>query len=87
MTHEDMKLEDMKPEEKESVCLMLKPEEKEIILTMAKNDLNATTTAKELHRHRGTVMYWIEKLKKETGLDCRKFYDLVKLVGMVEEIK
>jgi sugar diacid utilization regulator len=68
----------MKPNE-------MKPEEIEIIKAMAECDLNVTTTAKELNRHRGTVMYWIEKLKKETGLDCRKFYDLVKLVGMVED--
>ena len=75
----------MKPDEKSQDTYAMKPEAKEIILSMAKNDLNVTTTAKELHRHRGTVMYWIEKLKKETGLDCRKFYDLVKLLGMVEK--
>jgi sugar diacid utilization regulator len=63
----------------------MKPEEKEIILSMARNDLSSTKTSKELHRHRNTVIYWIEKMKKDTGLDCRKFYDLVKLVGMVED--
>jgi hypothetical protein len=31
------------------------------------------------------VIYWIEKMKKDTGLDCRKFYDLVKLLEMVEK--
>jgi hypothetical protein len=31
------------------------------------------------------VSYWIEKMKKDTGLDCRKFYDLVKLLEMVEK--
>lgn len=77
----------MKPDEMNQATCAMKPEAKEIILTMAKNDLNATTTAKELHRHRGTVMYWIEKIKKETGLDCRKFYDLVKLVGMVGDVE
>lgn len=68
----------MKPNE-------MKPEEKEVILAMAKCDLNVTTTAKELNRHRGTVVYWIEKIKKSTGLNCQKFYDLVKLLEMVEK--
>lgn len=82
MTHEDMK-----PEQKDPVCLTLKPEEKEIILSMARNDLSATKTSKELHRHRNTVIYWIEKMKKDTGLDCRKFYDLVKLLEMVGDVE
>lgn len=62
----------------------IKPDEREIILSMARNDLNVTTTAKELNRHRNSVVYWIEKIKKGTGLDCRKFYDMVKLLEMVE---
>lgn len=62
-----------------------KPEEIEIIKAMAENDLNVTTTAKELNRHRGTVVYWIEKIKKSTGLNCQKFYDLVKLLEMVSD--
>ena len=52
---------------------------------MARNDLSTTNVSKELHRHRNTVIYWIEKMKKKTGLDCRKFYDLVKLLEMVEK--
>ena len=63
----------------------MKGDKKEIILSMAKNDLSTTRVSRELHRHRNTVIYWIEKIKNETGLDARKFYDLVKLVGMVEE--
>lgn len=67
----------MKPNE-------MKPEEIEIIKAMAKFDLSTTNASRELHRHRNTVIYWIEKMKKDTGLDCRKFYDLVKLLEMVE---
>ena len=68
----------MKPNE-------MKPEEIEIIKAMAKFDLSTTNASRELHRHRNTVIYWIEKMKKDTGLDCRKFYDLVKLLEMVEK--
>ena len=74
----------MKPEQKESVNLTLTPEQKEIILSMARNDLSAAKAAKELYMHRNTVSYRVKKIKKETGLDCRKFYDMVKLVGMVD---
>lgn len=62
----------------------MKPEEKEIILAMARNDLSASKAARELHRHRNTVIYWIEQMRRDTGLDCRRFYDLVKLL---EEVK
>lgn len=70
----------MKPNE-------MKPEEKEVILVMAKCDLSTTNASRELHRHRNTVIYWIEGIKKRTGLDCRKFYDLVKLVEMVGDVE
>ena len=75
----------MKPEEMNQATRVMKPEEIEIIKAMAKCDLSTTNASRELHRHRNTVIYWIEKMKKDTGLDCRKFYDLVKLLEMVEK--
>lgn len=75
----------MKPNEKSQTTRVMKPEEIEIIKAMADNDLSTTNASRELHRHRNTVIYWIEKMKKDTGLDCRKFYDLVKLLEMVEQ--
>lgn len=75
----------MKPEDMNQATCVMKPEEIEIIKAMAKCDLSTTNASRELHRHRNTVIYWIEKMKKDTGLDCRKFYDLVKLLEMVEK--
>ena len=75
----------MKSDEKNQTACVMKPEEEEIIKAMAKFDLSTTNASIELHRHRNTVIYWIEKMKKDTGLDCRKFYDLVKLLEMVEK--
>lgn len=75
----------MKPNEKSHATCLMKPEEIEIIKAMAKCDLSTTNASRELHRHRNTVIYWIDKMKKDTGLDCRKFYDLVKLLEMVEK--
>ena len=77
----------MKPEEKSQATYAMKPEEIEIIKAMAECDLSTTNASRELHRHRNTVIYWIEKMKKDTGLDCRKFYDLVKLLEMVGDVE
>ena len=41
------------------------------------NDLNLSTTARQLFIHRNTLMYRMEKVRKATGLDLRKFEDAV----------
>ena len=43
------------------------------------NDLNITKTAKYLYIHRNTLLYRLEKCKKETGLNPKKYSDAVKL--------
>jgi len=42
-----------------------------------RNDLNLTTTARELFIHRNTLLYRLERIRKETGLDVRSFHDAV----------
>ena len=64
----------------------------EIILALADNNMNVVETARVLFMHRNNVVYHIGKVKKRTGLDPTKFYDLVKLVriarkGMKEDGK
>ena len=54
----------------------------QIILALADYNMNETETARALFVHRNTVVYHIGKVKKLTGLDCTKFYDLVELVKM-----
>ena len=54
----------------------------QVILSLARNNMRATETAYDLHVHRGTILYRIEKIKKITGLDAMKFYDLVNLVDI-----
>jgi carbohydrate diacid regulator len=39
------------------------------------NSLNVSETARQLYIHRNTLVYRIEKLQKETGLDIRNFDD------------
>lgn len=51
---------------------------KELILTLEevlKSNLSLTKVAKNLYIHRNTLMYRIEKINKETGLDIRNFKD------------
>lgn len=57
---------------------MFKNLNKELILTLEevlKSNLSLTKAAKELYIHRNTLMYRIEKIHKETGLDIRTFKD------------
>ncbi len=52
--------------------------DEEILVTIQKffeNSLNISETARQLYIHRNTLVYRIEKLQKETGLDIRNFDD------------
>ncbi len=52
--------------------------DEETLLTVMKffeNSLNVSETARQLFIHRNTLVYRIEKLQKETGLDIRNFDD------------
>ena len=40
-----------------------------------RNDLNIAETARQLHMHRNTLLYRLEQIEKETGLDIRRFAD------------
>lgn len=54
-----------------------------IILELANNRMNVCEVSRILFTHRNTVSYRISKIKRLTGLDPLNFYDLYKLVGMV----
>ncbi len=43
-----------------------------------KNDLNISETSRKLFIHRNTLVYRLEKIKKITGLDLKKFEDATK---------
>lgn len=51
-----------------------------IIKCYARNDMKLEPTARELHYHRNSLIYQMNKIKNETGLDPHKFYDLWKLL-------
>lgn len=54
--------------------------EKEIIKAMADCNMNIAEVSKKLMYHRNSIVYHIETIKENTGLDARVFYDLVKLL-------
>ena len=58
--------------------------EKSVILEMAKCDMNCNLAAEQMYRSRSGVQYYIKKIKSETGLDCRRFYDLIELLKMTD---
>lgn len=60
--------------------------EKELIEKMCECDMNVTKVAKAMYMHRNTVTYHIAKIRKKTGLDPMRFYDLVKLREMINEV-
>lgn len=51
-------------------------------------DCNVSDTAKKLYIHRNTLLYRLDKIKQETGLDVRTFRDavLVKLVLLLYKV-
>ena len=59
--------------------------DKEIITAFAKYDMRPYRVAKNTYISKGTVIYHVKKIKEKTGLDMRRFYDLCKLLEMVNE--
>lgn len=56
-----------------------------IILAYANNNMKINPTAQELNYSDGTIQYHLKKIKRLTGLDPWKFWDLVKLCECMKE--
>ena len=57
----------------------------DVIRAMADCNMRQYAVSKKIYAARSTVNYRIRKIKQETGLDPRKFYDLVKLLDIIGE--
>lgn len=51
------------------------PETVHVINCFLNNNLNIAETTRHLHMHRNTLIYRLEQIQKETGLDIRQFHD------------
>ena len=56
-----------------------------VVLAYADNNTNVVETGRKLFMHRNTIQYHLDVAGKKTGLSPMRFYDLVKLVGMLKE--
>ena len=54
----------------------------DVLLAYAENDMLMTKTAEAIYRSVYTVNWHLEQIHKLTGLNPKKFYDLVKLVDI-----
>lgn len=51
------------------------PETVHVINCFLNHNLNIAETTRHLHMHRNTLIYRLEQIQKETGLDIRQFHD------------
>ena len=58
----------------------------EIVVAMAENDLNMTRAAEAVFHHYRNVVYHVSEITRRTGLDPRKFYDMMQLLPKAEAV-
>ena len=56
--------------------------QKELLIEFANNNMNVSKTARQQFMHRNTVVYHLEKVKTQTGLNPFNFFDLVRLLKL-----
>ena len=61
--------------------------EYEVLQAYADNDMNELKAARNSYMARGTISYHLNHIRERTGYNPRKFYDLVKLLGIVDSVK
>jgi sugar diacid utilization regulator len=55
-----------------------------IIKSMADNDLNIAEVARQMHYHRHAIEYHCKCIRRDTGLDPRCLYGLIKLLEVYD---
>ena len=63
---------------------LLNEEMRETIRVFFENDLNLSTTARQLYLHRNTLTYRLDRIRRETGLDLRSFRDAAAFKAIME---
>lgn len=61
----------------ENISKIYDEENSNIIQVLFKNNLNISETARQLFMHRNTLVYRLERIERDTGLDVRRFDDAI----------
>lgn len=56
--------------------------QRRVIIALAQNDMSINGAAKAMCYYRSTIDYHISRIRDITGLNPRKFFDLIKLYEM-----
>ena len=64
---------------------MMNELQKSVVIALAENDMSVDRTHTAMHYHRNTLQYHISQIRKQTGLNPRNFFDLVRLYAMAKE--
>ena len=65
--------------------MLTKEEEYEFILAIANSDLKISRVAKQLYISNSTVRWRIARIKRKTGLNPLRFWDLIILLTQFKE--
>lgn len=57
--------------------------ERRIIIAFADNDMRIAQVSRMFHYNDATITYHFERVHKRTGLNPRKFHDLVRLIQYI----
>ena len=57
--------------------------DRECIQAFADANMNTSEAGRRMFVHKNTIQYHFERVKKETGLDPRRFNDLVELLDIM----
>lgn len=59
--------------------------EKRIVLNFARCNMSITKTAQNMNYARNSVAYHLRQVKRKTGRDPKKFYELASLVMLIKK--
>ena len=59
--------------------------DKKLLKAYAENDMSMSKTGGVVYLHYNSIRYRFEKIRRETGLEPRRFYDLVGLLRKIGE--
>lgn len=64
---------------------MLNEKQRAVVIAFADNDMSLTKTASAVFYSAANIQHYLRKIAQLTGLDPKKFYDLVELVRKIKE--